>query len=252
MRLNLEEGCWPEKKDVGPRRQTLAGLSRGALGTRRAVCPATWFFRGQVSGVEFLAGPLGFGARYPRSVSGRMKGRSGRTRNDGSGLHTRDSNVDRRRVGRRLRAAVPTTTSTRPPRRRSASWPMRSAGDMRRAIKAARRAFDQTDWATNKDLRQRCLIQLHEALVADKGGPASGAGGRDWCSPIMVTTLAQLDGPLADGLLWPARMIDEFPIRSGHGHRHPDGHALPPGRVEGANGGGRRHRAVELPLRGFH
>ena len=35
--------------------------------------------------------------------------------------------------------------------------------DMDRAIAAARRAFDQTDWSTNHELRQRCLRQLHEA-----------------------------------------------------------------------------------------
>jgi aldehyde dehydrogenase (NAD+) len=86
-----------------------------------------------------------------------------------------------------------------------------SAGDMRRAMKAARRAFDQTEWATNKDLRKRCLIQLHEALVADKEELRLELVAETG-SPIMVTTLAQLDGPLADGLLWPARMIDEFPF----------------------------------------
>ena len=43
-----------------------------------------------------------------------------------------------------------------------------SAADMQRAIKAARRAFDETDWSTNKALRKRCLIQLHEALEAEK------------------------------------------------------------------------------------
>jgi aldehyde dehydrogenase (NAD+) len=40
--------------------------------------------------------------------------------------------------------------------------------DMDRAIAAARRAFDQTDWATNAALRQRCLTQLHQGLSAAK------------------------------------------------------------------------------------
>ena len=33
-----------------------------------------------------------------------------------------------------------------------------SKEDMERAIDAARRAFDETDWSTNKELRKRCQI----------------------------------------------------------------------------------------------
>ncbi|EFC84453.1 aldehyde dehydrogenase family protein [Parafrankia sp. EUN1f] len=33
------------------------------------------------------------------------------------------------------------------------------------AVKAARRAFDETDWSTNVEFRVRCLNQLHDALV---------------------------------------------------------------------------------------
>jgi acyl-CoA reductase-like NAD-dependent aldehyde dehydrogenase len=42
-----------------------------------------------------------------------------------------------------------------------------TVGDARRAVESARRAFDTTAWATDRDLRQRCLRQLHEALVAN-------------------------------------------------------------------------------------
>ena len=42
-----------------------------------------------------------------------------------------------------------------------------TVGDAHRAIDAARRAFDTTSWATDRDLRTRCLRQLHEALVAN-------------------------------------------------------------------------------------
>jgi len=41
-----------------------------------------------------------------------------------------------------------------------------SAADMRRAIDAARRAFDDTDWSTNRKLRRHCLDQLQQALEA--------------------------------------------------------------------------------------
>src|SRR5213080_3747299 len=43
-----------------------------------------------------------------------------------------------------------------------------SKADMHRAIDAARRAFDETDWSTNRELRKRCLLQLHDAIEAEK------------------------------------------------------------------------------------
>ncbi|EUA91904.1 aldehyde dehydrogenase family protein [Mycobacterium ulcerans str. Harvey] len=39
---------------------------------------------------------------------------------------------------------------------------------MHRAIDAARRAFDETDWSTNRALRKRCLEQLQEAIEAER------------------------------------------------------------------------------------
>ncbi|QFG26093.1 aldehyde dehydrogenase family protein [Actinomadura sp. WMMB 499] len=42
--------------------------------------------------------------------------------------------------------------------------PDATAADAERAVAAARRAFDTTDWATNRELRVRCLDQLHTAL----------------------------------------------------------------------------------------
>ncbi len=43
-----------------------------------------------------------------------------------------------------------------------------STAEMHRAIDAARRAFDETDWSTNHAFRKRCLEQLHEALQAEQ------------------------------------------------------------------------------------
>ncbi|MCU1388586.1 MAG: aldehyde dehydrogenase, Rv0768 family [Ilumatobacteraceae bacterium] len=40
-----------------------------------------------------------------------------------------------------------------------------SADDIRRAIASARRAFDESDWSTNIELRVRCLRQLREAML---------------------------------------------------------------------------------------
>lgn len=85
-----------------------------------------------------------------------------------------------------------------------------SHADVHRAIDAARRSFDETDWSTNHQLRKRCLEQLHDAiegeleqlreeLIAEVGAPRA------------VTHGPQLDAPLADGLKYPARLIETFP-----------------------------------------
>lgn len=72
-----------------------------------------------------------------------------------------------------------------------------NADDMSRAIDAARRAFDDTDWSRNTELRVRCIRQLQEAMrehveelreitIAEVGAPR------------MLTAAAQLEGPVAD------------------------------------------------------
>jgi aldehyde dehydrogenase (NAD+) len=85
-----------------------------------------------------------------------------------------------------------------------------TARDMDDAIGAARTAFDTTEWATDRKLRQRCLRQLHDAITEEKEEMrlelVTEVG-----TPIMLTHLAQLDWPLSDGLLWPAEEIDSFP-----------------------------------------
>jgi aldehyde dehydrogenase (NAD+) len=43
-----------------------------------------------------------------------------------------------------------------------------SVADMERAVGAARRAFDTTDWSRDLEFRYHCLTQLHEALEKDK------------------------------------------------------------------------------------
>lgn len=85
-----------------------------------------------------------------------------------------------------------------------------SNSDMNRAIDAARRSFDETGWSTDRQFRKRCLEQLHEAiereveelreeLICEVGAPRA------------VTHGPQLDAPLADGLKYPARLIETFP-----------------------------------------
>ncbi|OFB36947.1 aldehyde dehydrogenase [Mycolicibacterium sp. (ex Dasyatis americana)] len=85
-----------------------------------------------------------------------------------------------------------------------------SKADMNRAIDAARRSFDETDWSTNRQLRKRCLEQLHEAIEGEveelREELISEVG-----APRAVTHGPQLDAPLADGLKYPARLIESFP-----------------------------------------
>ncbi|MCH9642706.1 MAG: aldehyde dehydrogenase [Actinomycetia bacterium] len=72
-----------------------------------------------------------------------------------------------------------------------------SAGDMDAAIGAARRAFDATGWATDVDLRVRCIRQLQQAMrdhveeLRDLTIAEAGA-------PRMLTSAAQLEGPVED------------------------------------------------------
>ncbi|KAA0090378.1 aldehyde dehydrogenase [Mycolicibacterium sp. P1-18] len=72
-----------------------------------------------------------------------------------------------------------------------------TAEDMNAAIDAARRAFDDTDWSTNVELRVRCIRQLQQAMrdhveelreltIAEVG------------APVMLTSMAQLEGPIED------------------------------------------------------
>jgi aldehyde dehydrogenase (NAD+) len=83
-----------------------------------------------------------------------------------------------------------------------------SPEDMERAIDAARRAFDETDWATNPDFRKRCLRQLRDALdrsreelrpqvVAEVG------------TPISLTYAIQQDSCIED-MQWEIDLIDRY------------------------------------------
>ncbi len=83
------------------------------------------------------------------------------------------------------------------------------AQDMDLAIGSARRAFDETSWSTDHMFRQRCLRQLHEAIVAEKELFRAELVAESGC-PVAITYGPQLDAPLADGLLWPAEALGSF------------------------------------------
>jgi aldehyde dehydrogenase (NAD+) len=85
-----------------------------------------------------------------------------------------------------------------------------SKADMQRAVSAARRAFDHTDWSTNKALRKRCIEQLQQALESEREELREELIA-EVGTPRMLTYSIQLDNPLDDGLRYPAKLIDEFP-----------------------------------------
>jgi acyl-CoA reductase-like NAD-dependent aldehyde dehydrogenase len=85
-----------------------------------------------------------------------------------------------------------------------------SRADMHRAIDAARRAFDETDWSTNHALRKRCLEQFQQALEAEREQLREELILEAGC-PRAITYGPQLDAPLADALTFPAKLIDEYP-----------------------------------------
>ena len=85
-----------------------------------------------------------------------------------------------------------------------------SAADVDRAIDAARRAFDETSWSTDHAFRQRCLLQLQDALEREQELLREELILEVGC-PRMVTHGPQLDAPLSDALRYPAKLIDEYP-----------------------------------------
>lgn len=98
-----------------------------------------------------------------------------------------------------------------------------SADDMAEAVAAARRAFDTTDWSTNHEFRQHCLLQLHRALQDEKEDIRAELVA-EVGAPVSATHIAQLEWPLADAIRWPAHYISEFAWE----------HALPDAALMGA------------------
>jgi len=93
--------------------------------------------------------------------------------------------------------------------------------DMSRALDAARRAYDTTDWSSDAALRVRCIRQLQQAMrehieelreitMAEVGAPR------------MLTAMAQLEGPVSD-LSFPADTAESYSWRTDLGVASPMG-----------------------------
>ena len=83
-----------------------------------------------------------------------------------------------------------------------------AVGDMERAIAAARRAFEESDWAHDPELRKRSLRQLQEALAKEREvlRPLIVA---EVGTPIMLTYAVQMDSCI-DDMEWDIECIDRI------------------------------------------
>ena len=73
--------------------------------------------------------------------------------------------------------------------------PDATVADAEAAVAAARRAFDETDWSTNIELRIRCLEQFHRALVDHRDELAALTIAEVGATPALCQG-AQLDQPI--------------------------------------------------------
>jgi aldehyde dehydrogenase (NAD+) len=96
-----------------------------------------------------------------------------------------------------------------------------SVGDIDRAIGAARRAFDESGWATDLELRVRCLRQLHQAMV-DNLDDIRAMTVAEVGTPVSLTHSAQLDGPL-EFLTYYADVAESYDWREDLGVAEPMG-----------------------------
>jgi aldehyde dehydrogenase (NAD+) len=83
-----------------------------------------------------------------------------------------------------------------------------TAADMDAAITAARRAFDDTDWSTNRAFRKACLQQLKDALEKHKEDLRPQVVGEVGC-PIGLTYAVQQDSCIED-MQFEIDLIDSF------------------------------------------
>ncbi len=92
-----------------------------------------------------------------------------------------------------------------------------SVADAQRAIAAARRAFDTTEWSRDRDLRLRCMRQLHQAMV-DNFAPISEILVNEVGAPVSSTSGPQLAGP-TDVVGWYADLLEKYEFTEELGER---------------------------------
>jgi aldehyde dehydrogenase (NAD+) len=85
-----------------------------------------------------------------------------------------------------------------------------STADMARAIAAARRAFDETDWATDVAFRKRCLEQLQAGLEAEADELKEELIQEVGAPRLFCESGPQMALPLAHAIPWPVEQMESF------------------------------------------
>ena len=92
-----------------------------------------------------------------------------------------------------------------------------TVGDARRAVAAAKRAFDTTEWSRDQAFRVQCLRQLHQALV-DNADALRDILVQEVGAPVQSTSGPQLDGPI-EIVRWYADLLDGYDFTEDLGER---------------------------------
>jgi acyl-CoA reductase-like NAD-dependent aldehyde dehydrogenase len=92
-----------------------------------------------------------------------------------------------------------------------------SVGDAVRAIDAARRAFDTTDWSRDRGLRLRCLRQFHQAML-DNADHLREILVSEVGAPVSSTSGPQLEGPI-EVVRWYADLLESYEFTEDLGNR---------------------------------
>ncbi|MBB3043497.1 aldehyde dehydrogenase [Nocardioides soli] len=99
--------------------------------------------------------------------------------------------------------------------------PDATAADVEGAIAAARRAFDESGWSTDVELRVRCLRQLHRALL-DHADAFRALTTAEVGMPGFMMGAAGFDVPV-DGLGWVTDLVESYEFETDLGVAAPMG-----------------------------
>jgi aldehyde dehydrogenase (NAD+) len=101
------------------------------------------------------------------------------------------------------------------------SAPDATTADVAGAIAAARRAFDETDWPINTELRVRCIRQLHQAFL-DHADDIRALTTAEVGMPGFMIEAAGFDGPV-EGLTFVADLAESYEFETDLGVASPMG-----------------------------
>ncbi|MFC7503441.1 aldehyde dehydrogenase [Nocardioides sp. CPCC 206347] len=96
-----------------------------------------------------------------------------------------------------------------------------TAADMEAAIAAARRAFDESTWSTDRELRVRCLRQLHQALL-DNADDFRALTTAEVGMPGFMMMAAGFDVPV-ESLKWVTDLAETYEFETDLGVAEPMG-----------------------------